>query len=144
MPHARDRDNPQLHQDHREAQDDTEKAARNIKKRRAAESLLLPVDYHRPQKMRMKIKIELNEMSGTAKITRFWHRHDTKEDRLHQNKEFRLLRKRMFPEIRGILAEMLIPRVENGVTKKKQLNKKNHRDFFFRRSLIPAITVSKS
>ena len=94
--------------------------------------------------MRMKIKIELNEMSGTAKITRFWHRHDTKEDRLHQNKEFRLLRKRMFPEIRGILAEMLIPRVENGVTKKKQLNKKNHRDFFFRRSLIPAITVSKS
>jgi hypothetical protein len=35
-------------------------------------------------------------MSGTVKITRFWHRHDSKEDRLHLNKEFRLREKEYF------------------------------------------------
>ena len=134
MPHARESDKTQLQEDHREAEEDTEKAARDSEKPRADGSLLLPVDHHRPQRMRMKIKIEQDEMSGTAKITRFGHRHDTKEDRLHQNKELRLPGKRIFPEIRGILAEMLIPRVENGVTIKEPLNKKNSPGF-----LLPAL-----
>ena len=44
----------------------------------------------------MNIRIVQNQMSGTVKITRFWHRHDSKMDRLHLNKEFRLREKEYF------------------------------------------------
>jgi hypothetical protein len=42
-------------------------------------------------------------MSGTIKITRFWHRHDSTRDRIHLNKEFRLREKEYFRKFGELL-----------------------------------------
>jgi len=45
-------------------------------------------------------------MTGTVKITRFWCMHDSKRDRLHLNKEFRLREKEYIRKFKGSLTEL--------------------------------------
>jgi hypothetical protein len=42
-------------------------------------------------------------MSGPVKNTHYWFRHDSKKERTHMNKEFRLWEKQYFRKFRELL-----------------------------------------